>query len=204
MKKISFASFALLLIFVTLVGLASCTGKKNQPTSQPGTGSSPEVSYGFHVKTPATESGKEVTNVIEVKAEKKTYEGDGDIHVMARVGFGHLPGTVNFDKTPKDILRVECVIIKEPFAEDKRPSWENITEYEGSWSNEKYNSTEKDAKGEFYPTYSDEIELVFPAEVERGYLVIRLINVFEDESSSQFESLKIYFEHKDGILTLNP
>ena len=202
MKRSLFAFFALLL--AVSMCFASCFGKENDGNSSSGTGDGAQVSYDFYAKTPSSHSDREVTSVIEVKAEKKTYTGEGDIHVMATVGFGHLPGTVDFGNDPKDFLRVECVIIEEPYADNKRPSWENFSEYEGSWSDEKYNSTAKDADGEFYPTYSDVIELVFPIEVEKGHLVVKLVNVYEDGSCAEFESLKIYFEHKDGTLTLNP
>ena len=196
MKRI----LSLFLIVVLLLScLASCRGKKDERANEP-------EDYGFFAKTPLYIGDAPATNVIEIKTEKKTYTGEGDIHVMATVGYGHLPGSVGVSDNVMDQLRAECLIIESPWAADKRPSWETITEYQGAWSNEKYNSTERDnsAGGDFSPIFSDIIELVFPKEVESGYLEIRLFDVLLDGSFSEFASLRVYFENKDGTLTLDP
>lgn len=201
MKKTLLALCALTL--ASLMCFSSCFGKKNNQQNSQAPES--EAKDGFYLKTSLGTDGN-ATNVIDIRTEKKTYEGEGDIHVMATVGFGHLPGSVNFGTNTPDHLRVECVIIKSPFAENKRPAWENISDYSGTWADEKYNSTAKNSSngGEFYPIFTDQIELVFPLEVEYGYFEIRLVNVFADGSSAQFETLRFYFEHKGGVLTLDP
>lgn len=195
MKKILSLFLTLVLL---LTSLTSCFGKKDGEAQ----GSEDE---GFCAKTPLYIGDAQATNVIEIKTDKKTYSGEGDIHVMASVGYGHLPGSVGESDNLQDILRVECLIIESPWSAGKRPSWETITEYEGAWSNEKYNSTPRDgASGDFSPIFGDVIELVFPKEVESGYLEIRLFDVLSDGSFSEFASLRVYFENKDGTLTLDP
>ena len=166
----------------------------------------------FYAKTPAARGDGGECFVIDLETEKRSYEGEGDLRVRANVGFGHLPGEYGYGEDSEDHLRVEYLIIEAPWSADKRPSWEMVTDYESSFYDEKYNSTEKKDTsfllfpiyGEFYPTFKEEVTLTFPEEVEKGYLEIRLYDVFADESAAEIASLRIYFERKDGLLTLDP
>lgn len=170
--------------------LGGCSKKKNDTPREDG----------FYLKSSA-EGGE----IIEINFEKKTYEGEGDLRVRSTVGFGHIPGKVGNSSADKDFLMVDYLIIAKPWEADKRPAWEMNTKYETSWSDEKYNSTEKES-GEFYPNFKEEVTFTFPANVTKGYLEIRLYNVDRQNESSanQFASIKVYFERNGGVLTLNP
>ena len=186
-RTLAFICFAVIAMSLLLGG---CSKKKNDTPREDG----------FYLKSSA-EGGE----IIEINFEKKTYEGEGDLRVRSTVGFGHIPGKVGNSSADKDFLMVDYLIIAEPWEADKRPAWEMNTKYETSWSDEKYNSTEKES-GEFYPNFKEEVTFTFPEEVTKGYLEIRLYNVDRQNESSanQFASIKVYFERNGGVLTLNP
>ena len=107
----------------------------------------------FYVKTPAARGDGGECFVIDIETEKKSYEGEGDLRVKADVGFGHLPDALGYGEDSEDHLRVEYLIIEAPWSADKRPSWEMITDYESSFYEEKFNSTEKkDSSFLLFPT----------------------------------------------------
>jgi hypothetical protein len=77
-----------------------------------------------------------------------------------------------------------------------------VTDYESSFYSETF-SAQKDG-GEYCPNFKDEVTLTFPEEVERGYLDIQLSEVAKDGEAKSIVNLRIYFERKDGVLTLDP
>jgi hypothetical protein len=197
-KTVSLICF---LVISCLLLLSSCSG-----------GGEYEPKGEFYLKTPAARGDRGEIFVIDIETEKRSYEGDGDLRVRSTVGFGHLPGDFGYGEGSEDHLRVEYLIIEAPWGADKRPSWEMVTDYENSFYDEKYNSTEKEddsflcipSYGDFYPTFKEEVTLTFPEEVERGYLEIRLYDVFADGSAAEIAQLRVYFEREDGVLTLDP
>lgn len=194
-------SLICLLAISSLILLTSCSG-----------GGKYKPKGGFYAKTPAARGDGGECFVIDIETEKQSYEGAGDLRVRADVGFGHLPGELGYGEGSADHLRVEYLIIEAPWSADKRPSWEMITDYESSFYDEKFNSTEKKDSsflffpiyGDFYPTFKEEVTLTFPEEVEKGYLEIRLYDAFEDKEAVEIASLRVYFEREDGTLTLDP
>ena len=195
------AAFIWLCILIPLVIFSSC--HKDEEYVPDGE---------FYAKTSPSRGDAGVSEVIDIETEKKSYEGEGDLRINATVGFGHLPGDIGYGEDAGDHLRVEYLIIEAPWSADKRPAWEMITDYDSSFYDGKYNSTEKKdrsflffpAYGDFYPIFKEEVTLTFPAEVEKGYLEIRLYAVLPEDDAQGIASLRVYFERKDGVLTLDP
>ena len=186
MKKI--VSIVCFLVVLSTLVLGSCFKKsENKPSS------------GFYVKT----SSSGVTEVIDLELESKTFTGEGDLRVRATAGFGCLPGTPGYGEGVGDTLRVEYLIIEAPWAADKRPAWEMVTEYDVSFYDEMFYSTER-SDGEFYPIFKEDVTITFPAEVEKGYLEIKLYDVIPDRGECEMACLRVYFEREGGVLTLNP
>lgn len=165
----------------------------------------------FYIKTSPSQGDGGVAEVISLEAEHKTYEGDGDIAVPMTVGLGHLPGQGGYDDI-HDTFYVMYKIIEAPWQADKEPAWEKKVEYADSWYDSKYDSTEQENHpflffphyGEFYPLYKEDVEIVFPAEVEKGTLHIEIYTVIEGQEDQQFANMEFYFERANGVLTLNP
>jgi hypothetical protein len=185
MKKI----VSVVCCLVLLLSSALCSCRKNK-----GDGVS-----GFYAKTSAV--GADV--VIDFETESKTYNGEGDLRVRATVGFGHLSEDLGYSEGENDTFKVEYLIIEAPWAADKRPAWEMVSEYEVSFYDEMFDSTEE-ADGEFYPNFKEEITLTFPEGVEKGYLEIRLYEVVPEREDHQTAELRVYFEYIDGVLTFEP
>ena len=82
--------------------------------------------------------------------------------------------------------------------------------YKDSWYESKYDSTEQVNRpflifphyGEFYPLYKENVDIVFPADVESGRLHVELYRVVEGYEDHQFAGLDFSFERVDGVLTL--
>ena len=167
----------------------------------------------FYIKTsPSRGDGGEV-NVISIEAERKTYEGDGDITVPMTVGLGHLPTMANeYDGT--DTFYVLYQVVKVPLQENEASvtAWEKRVEYSDSWYDAKYNSTEQVNRpflifshyGQFYPIYKETVEIVFPADVENGTLEVEACAVLEGEEDPYIMKLSFSFHRIDGVLTLDP
>lgn len=200
MKKITVilcVSLALIIVCLT-----SCQDKQAYtPTGE------------FYLKSSPANGDTGVENVISLEADYKTYEGDGDISVSMTVGLGHLPGELGYGEDAGDTFYVQYQIIEAPWQADKAPVWEKKVEYTDSWYDAKYNSTEQKNTsflimpiyGEFYPLYKEPVELVFPTEVEKGYLQISVYAVVPGHDHHQsITGLEFYFERVDGVLTLDP
>ncbi len=197
-KTVSLICF---LVLLSVMILSSCSkAYKYTPSGE------------FYAKTPAASGDAGASEVIDIETEKRSYEGEGDLRVRATVGFGRLPNSTGYGEDAGDHLRVEYLIIEAPWQADKRPSWEMVTDYETSFYDEKFEATEKKDRaflffpiyGDFYPTFKEEVTLTFPAEVERGYLEIRLYDVLPEEDAHGIASLRVYFEREGGVLTLDP
>ena len=185
MKKI----VSVVCCLVLLLSCALCSCRKNK-----GDGVS-----GFYAKTSAV--GADV--VIDFETESKTYNGEGDLRVRATVGFGHLSGDLGYGEGENDTFKVEYLIIEAPWVADKRPAWEMVSEYEVSFYDEMFDSTEE-ADGEFYPNFTEELTLTFPEGVEKGYLEIKLYGVRPESEPDQLSELRIYFERSGDTLTFEP
>ncbi len=166
----------------------------------------------FYVKTSPSVGDGGVSDVISLEAERATYEGDGDVTVPMTVGFGHLPNP-NHKLGCGDSFYVHYKVIKmSPQAGgDDVTVWEKKVEYPDCWHTAKYESTEQKNYpflfiphyGEFYPLYKENVEIVFPADVERGIVEIEINAVKESDTSPFIHKLSFYFFRTDGVLTLN-
>lgn len=186
MKKTLCSLCALLILALTC--LTSCPGRDGDAIND------------FYVKTPTSGGDVQICAVADLWMESKIYRGEGDLRVRATVGFGRLP---DVEGSSDEKLRVEYLIIEAPWAEDKRPSWEMITDYEISWYDEMFDSTEM-RDGDFSPIFKEDITLTFPEEVSDGYLEIRLYTVKEGRDKLHLTTLRVHFERKDGVLTIAP
>ena len=165
----------------------------------------------FYAKTPASNGDAGSVCVIDIEFPKKSYECEGDFHTDATVGFGHLPGAYDGEEDGGH-LRFECKIIKAPLKADKRASWEMVCDYDSSFYDEQFNSTEKKDSsflffpiyGDFYPIYKEKVTIIFPEEVDKGYLEIRIYSVTGESEASELSCLRVYFERDGGALTLEP
>lgn len=196
MKKITIlcVSFMLITLFFT-----AC-GDKNEytPTGE------------FYIKTFPSNGDAGVENVISLEADHKTYEGDGDITVPMTVGLGHLPNAGGYDDDAGDAFYVLYKI--EETSPDKEPVWEKRVDYTDSWYDSKYNSTEQKNSsflfiahyGEFFPLYKDSVEVVFPSDLEKGFLQVEVYAVIKDRDDQFLTNLKFYFDRKSGVLRLDP
>ena len=165
----------------------------------------------FYVKTSPSRGDGGVAEVISLEAEKKTYEGDGDITVPMIVGLGHLPGHDEYGDDVQDTFYVLYKIIESPWTADKESAWEKKVEYTDSWYDAKYDSTEQKNRsflifplyGEFYPLYKETVDIVFPADVEKGTFYDELYTVIEGREDHQFAELSFYFKRENGVLILD-
>lgn len=194
-----------LLIFTLIfaaVSLISC-----------GKGAAYEPEGEFYFKTSPAGGDVGVAEVISLEAGRAEYEGDGDITVKMEVGLGHLPDVGGgYGDGVEDSFYV-IYRITEGWSADDKPAWEKRVDYNESWYSEKFNSTEQEdiptfifpRYGEFYPIYKEMVDIVFPADVEKGYLQICLCSVVEGwEEDHLFFSASIYFTHENGVLKLEP
>lgn len=165
----------------------------------------------FYIKTSPSRGDGGVAEVISLEAKHKSYEGAGDITVPMTVGLGHLPGQGGYGDDVQDTFYVLYKIIASPWQADKEPAWEKKVEYTDSWYDSKYDSTEQVNRpflffphyGEFYPLYKENVDIVFPADVEKGWLHVEVYSVIEGREDHQFAGLDFYFERVDGVLTLH-
>ena len=165
----------------------------------------------FYVKTSPSHGDGGVAEVISLEAAHKTYEGSGDITVSMTVGLGHLPGQGGYGDDVQDTFYVLYKIIASPWQADKEAVWEKKVEYNDSWGDPKYNSTEQVNRpllifphyGQFYPLYKENVDIVFPADVEKGWLYVTVYYVIEGQVDYQFAGLDFSFERVDGVLTLH-
>lgn len=166
----------------------------------------------FYIKTAPSNGDAGVSYVISLEAEHKSYNDDSDIAVPMTVGFGHLPGTSGYGDDVQDTFYLEYKIIESPRQVDKEPAWVKKVEYSDSWYDTKYDTTEQKNPpslifaryGEFYPLYKETVDFVFPSEVEKGTVEISIVIVIDGEIAQEFGDFSFYFEHKNGVLTLDP
>ena len=196
MKRLFALSICLVLVMLCFTG---CQEKNEYtPTGE------------FYVKTSPSRGDGGVVEVISLEAEHKTYEGTGDITVSMTVGLGHLPSKGSHSNDKQETFYVLYKIIKLPSQADKEPAWEKKVEYSDSWYDSKYDSTEQVNRpflffphyGEFYPLYKENVDIVFPADVESGRLYVELYRVVEGYEDYQVAGIDFYFERVDGVLTL--
>ena len=165
----------------------------------------------FYIKTSPSRGDGGVVEVISLEAEHKTYEGTGDITVSMTVGLGHLPSRGIHSNDNQETFYVLYKIIKLPSQANKEPVWEKKVEYSDSWYDSKYDSTEQVNRpflffphyGEFYPLYKENVDIIFPADVESGRLYVELYRVVEGYEDHQFAGIDFCFERVDGVLTLH-
>lgn len=198
MKRI--LAICICLVLVTLC-LAGC--QENNEYAPTG---------GFYIKTSPSRGDGGAAEVISLEAERKTYESDGDLTVPMTVGLGHLPGQGGYGEKFQDTFYVLYKIIESPWQAGKGSAWEKKVEYTDSWYDAKYDSTEQVNRpflifpnyGEFYPQYKETVDIVFPAEVEKGTLHAAVYTVIEGQEDHQFAELSFYFKREKGVLTLDP
>ena len=164
------------------------------------------------VQKPAVVGDGGVSDVISLEAVRAIYEGDGDVTVPMTVGFGHLPNP-NHKLGCGDSFYVHYKVIKmsSQAGEDDVTVWEKKVDYPDCWFSAKYESTEQKNYpflfiphyGEFYPPYKENVEIVFPADVERGIVEVEINAVKESDTSPFIHKLSFYFFRTDGVLTLN-
>ena len=192
--------FSLLLVLLLTLSFSGCQEESEYtPAGE------------FYIKTSPSRGDGGVAEVISLEAEHKTYEDDGDITVSMTVGLGHLPGQGGYGDDVQDTFYVLYKIIASPWQADKEAVWERKVEYTDSWYDYKYDSTEQVNRpflifphyGEFYPLYKENVDIVFPANVESGRLHIELYRVVEGYEDHQFAGLDFSFERVDGVLTLH-
>lgn len=193
-----------LLILCSCILLVSlCLTACQEPAAYTPTGE-------FYIKTNPSHGDTGVDYVISLEAEHKTYKNDGDIRIPMEVGLGHLPDAVGYDY--ENTFYVRYQIIEAPWEANKAPAWERIVEYAESWYDAKFNSTVQKNRpvliapnyGEFYPLYKENVDLLFPENVEKGYVEITVYVVAEGWEDQSVAHLRFYFERSDGVLTLNP
>ena len=200
MKRILLAIFAILML-LTMLCFTGCQEKNEYtPTGE------------FYVKTLPSRGDGGVAEVISLEAEHKTYEGDGDITVPMTVGIGHLPGHDEYGDDVRDTFYVLYKIIESSWTADKESAWEKKMEYTDSWYDSKYDSTEQENRsflifphyGEFYPLYKETVDIVFPADVEKGTFYVELYTVIDGQEDQKFAELSFYFKRENRVLTLDP
>lgn len=163
----------------------------------------------FYAKTRPVLGDGGTSTVISLETAHATYEGEGDITVPMTVGFGHLYVRDREDAT--DTFYVQYVLTNGPWNhEDDIIFWEKKVEYEDSFFGGKYKTTEQINRvilgipdyGEFYPLYTENIEITFPADVDYGYLKVKIVEVDGGEERGTGPELVIRFERVDGTLIL--
>ncbi len=194
MKKLAMITLVICCIMLTM-GLSAC-GDKNKyiPKGE------------FYVKTSPACGDAGVLEVIDIEAEYKTYQGEGDITVPVTVGFGHQPKSVGLCDGTFYIL---YQVFEHPLKDNLQPIWEKKVEYSDSFYDEKYNSTvPKDRSflviplyGDFYPLYKERAEIVFPEGVPSG--LVRVECVVLGNGFEMVVELEFSFARIDDILTLD-
>ena len=100
-----------------------------------------------------------------------------------------------------------------PWTKDQVPAGEKKAEYTDYWDDPKYNTTEPvngsflimPLYGDFYPLYTEQVDVVFQENVESGYLEVGLLIYGEGADSPHFYmTLEADFERVDGVLTFEP
>lgn len=201
MKKI-FLIFVCAALLLSSVLMYSCNnGYRYQPEGE------------FYFKTSPASGDAGVTEVISLEADKATYEGEGDITVTFEVGLGRLDIGGGYGEGVENSFYVVYRIAEAPWSANTEPVWEKRIDYNESWYSDKFLSTEQEKiptfifprYGEFYPIYKENVDIVFPEDVEKGYLQIWLYAIVEGwEEDHLFFSAQLYFTHEDGILNLDP
>lgn len=162
----------------------------------------------FYAKTSPANGDAGVSEVLSLEADKVSYAKDGALTVPMTVGFGHHPDQAYEDD--KDTFYVQYQIVEDRWSTDVPPVWEKKVEYTDSWHDKKYNSTEPENHsflfiplyGDFYPLYKETVEIVFPADVDQGYLQVRVHIMNEEHNVYNSFGVDVYFECVDGVMTL--
>lgn len=189
------------LLMICVLFVLCCAGcRRYTPTGE------------LYKKTPAHNGDADVSRVISMEAAHKSYEGEGDITVPMTVGFGHLPEDTGYGKE-NNTFYLTYSVYSSPRKKDNTPVWEKKVAYPDAYGSDKYASGKRNHSpllffadyGEFYPLYKEEVEIVFPAEVKKGYFEIALYHVIEGQEVHQYGgSLSCDFARKGGVLTLDP
>ena len=166
----------------------------------------------FYEKTSPCHGDAGVSEVISFESEKKSYEADGDITITAEIGIGHLENRT--DEYPSSTFYITYQLYNSPFKKDDlTPIWEKRVDYSDSFYSKKYETSLYDKMPfiehaiypEFYPTYTEKVDILIPAEVSEGYLEITIISVHQGEETEYWpvESLIIEIERKNGMIILS-
>lgn len=164
----------------------------------------------FYVKTSPARGDRGVEEVLSLEAPYKAYDGEGDITVSMTAGLGHLPGQGGYDRDIQDTFYVLYRII--PGAGDTEPAWEKKVSYTDSFYDTKYDSTVPHNRpflfvpnyGEFYPQYKENVDIVFPEDIQKGRLYMAVYCVVEGREDHLVARLDVCFERTDGVLNLAP
>ncbi len=142
----------------------------------------------FYIKTPPAKGDAGVKDVIDIEAEFRSYQGEGNITVPVTIGFGHKPNSGGYGEDANDTFYILYQVFEIPLRDNPQPAWEKKAEYSDSFYDAKYNSTEsKDnsflcipSYGEFYPLYKETVEITFPEGVQRGIVRVNVYAVLEN------------------------
>ena len=194
-------TMSVLICLMMLVSLAGCFEEEDYTPSGE-----------FYVKTPPSRGDTGIEYVISMEAEHLEYEASGDVVVPMTVGFGHLPGQIGYGDDVQDNFYVRYQLLEDNWPDDLEPAWEKIVTYSDSWYDSKYDTTvQKNPPslifaryGQFYPLYKETVEILFPADLEKGYVEVSIFIMNGEEIMSNFGFLRFDFERKDGVLILDP
>ena len=201
MKRIYVLLILTSMLLTLSLSLASCT----QPPAYTPKGE-------FYAKTSPAKGDAGMSFVISLEADRATYEGEGDITIPMEVGLGHRPGHPGYSEEGASFY-VQYRVVEFPLKDGQAPAWEKTVEYEDEWADEKFDSTVPHDRsfliiplyGDFYPLYKETVEMVFPADVEKGSLQVDVYSVIPGHEHHQVEArFTIDFERVDGVLTLEP
>lgn len=193
--------YSLMICFLTLLFMVGCHVEEGYtPAGE------------FYVKTAPSRGDTGVSYVVSAEAERMEYPATGDAVVPMTVGFGHLPGLPGYGDDIHDTFYVRYRVVEVPCPEGEEQAWEKIVTYSDSWYDAKYNSTEQKNPpslifaryGQFYPRYKETVEILFPADLEKGYVEVSIFIMNGEEIMSNFGFLRFDFERKDGVLILDP
>lgn len=166
----------------------------------------------FYQKTSPSIGDGGASDVIDLEAEHLTYQGTGDITVSMTVGFGHMPVRSAHEPDPNSSFAVHISVYGFPFEKDE-PAWETTLQYDEDWDSVKFNATEPEEShpflifphyGDFYPLYKENVQVTFPAELERGVLFITVSKKQDgmDVGGAHCRELRVDFYREGDVLTL--
>ena len=202
MKRIIIIICVMLLVPACL---SACCIQVQKPAYEP-TGA-------FYKKTSPAVGDGGASDVIDLEAEYLTYRGTGDITVPMTVGFGHMPTNSTYQPNPNNSFTVHIAVYGYPL-DREQPAWELTLDYAEDWCSKKFDSSEPEEShpflfiphyGDFYPLYKENVEVVFPKELEEGVLYITITKMYVDWEFPDMQDCKefsVRFYREGDVLTL--